>query len=82
MTIWRMRSAFSIHLSAYKYTDCAIPLQQWLYERYSILRYTYIALRVITKKECVYYMVWTEFLNVIYVKFTYEISSSFESYLL
>jgi hypothetical protein len=42
----------------------------------------YIASLVITKKERVYCMVRTAFLNVIYVKFTYKILAFFESYLL
>jgi hypothetical protein len=47
MTIWRMRTecrktkATNTH-SEYK-TLIAFPLQQWLYDRASMLRYTYIA---------------------------------------
>jgi len=51
MTIWRMRveswipKAINIH-SEYV-TLVAFPLQQWLHERASILRYTYVARLVI-----------------------------------
>ena len=50
MTIWRMRIAYWVP----KATDAhsiyviliAFPLQQWLRERFSMLRYTYIASEV------------------------------------
>jgi hypothetical protein len=51
MTIWHMRIACWIpkatNTQAVYTTDCviltALPLQQWLHERASLLRYTYIA---------------------------------------
>ena len=46
MTIWRIRIACWITKATNKQTVCVIliafPLQQWLQERASILRYTYI----------------------------------------
>ena len=47
MTVWRMRVAYWIPkatntLSEYVVLN-AVPLQQWLQERSSVLRYTYIA---------------------------------------
>jgi hypothetical protein len=46
MTVWRMRIACFIHKATNTHTACVIliafPLQQWLHERSSILRYTYI----------------------------------------
>jgi len=47
----------------------ALPLQQWLRERASILHYTHIACLVITQMECVYCAVRTGSLNVIRVNF-------------
>jgi len=58
MTIWRMRIACWVPkatntLSRICNTYC-FSLQQWLYERASLLRYTYIAFRVfISETECV-----------------------------
>jgi len=50
MTIWRMRIAFWIPKATNTHSVCVIlvsfPLQQWLNERVSMLRYTYIAYRV------------------------------------
>ena len=47
MTIWRMRTACWIHKATNTRTGCVIlvafPLQQWLHECTSMLRYTYIA---------------------------------------
>jgi hypothetical protein len=47
MTIWRMRIACWIPKATNTHTGCvvivAFPLQQWLNERASPLRYTYIA---------------------------------------
>jgi len=47
MTIWRMRIACWIPKATNTHAGCvmltAFPLQQWLYERVSMLRYTYIA---------------------------------------
>jgi hypothetical protein len=46
MTMWRMRIAFSIPKATNTHLGCVIiivfPLQQWLHERTSMLRYTYI----------------------------------------
>jgi hypothetical protein len=47
MTIWRMRFACWITKAIHTHTKyvilIAFPLQQWLQERVSLLRYTYIA---------------------------------------
>jgi hypothetical protein len=47
MAIWRMRIARWIptatHTQSEYVTLIAFPLPQWLYERASMLRYTYIA---------------------------------------
>jgi len=47
MTIWRMRIACSIPKATNTQSGCVIliafPLQQWLHERASMFRYTYIA---------------------------------------
>ena len=47
MKIWRMRNASGIPNATNIHSEDVIlidfPLQQWLYERASILRYTYIA---------------------------------------
>ena len=47
MTVWRMRIACSVTKATnahFKYVILsAFPQQQWLHERPSILRYTYIA---------------------------------------
>jgi hypothetical protein len=46
MTIWRMRIAYWIPKATNEHSQCVIliafPLQQWLHERASLLRYTYI----------------------------------------
>ena len=51
MTIWRMRIACCITKATNTHSECiiffAFPLQQWLHERASMLRYTYIACIVI-----------------------------------
>ena len=47
MTIWRMRVACWIPKAANAIL-IAFPLQQWLHERASILRYTYIACIVLS----------------------------------
>jgi len=50
MTIWRMRIACWIPRVTNKHSVCviliALPLQQWLYEGASMLRYTYIVWHV------------------------------------
>jgi len=47
ITIWRMRIAGWIPKATNKYSEyvilIAFPLQQWLHERASLLRYTYSA---------------------------------------
>jgi len=51
MTIWRMRIACWITKVADTLSEyiilIACPLQQWLRERVSVVRYTYIACRVV-----------------------------------
>jgi len=46
MTIWRMRTACWVPKATNTLSECVIiiafPLQQWLLERVSMLRYTYI----------------------------------------
>jgi len=55
MTIWRMRIACWIAKSTNTHSDFVIfnvfTLQQWLYERVSMLRYTYVACLVPSKKH-------------------------------
>jgi hypothetical protein len=55
MTIWRMRIASWITKSTNAHTGCAIlivfPLQQWLQERASMLRFTYLACLVHSEKK-------------------------------
>jgi len=50
MTIWRMRIAFLVRKATHTHTEWVIiivfPLQQWLQEGASMLRYTHIACRV------------------------------------
>ena len=47
MTIWRMRIACWVPKATNAHSEyvilIAFPLQQWLHERTSMLRYTYIA---------------------------------------
>ena len=54
MTIWRMRISCWIpkatNTSSEYVTPTVFPPQQWLRERASILRYTYIACRVLLLK--------------------------------
>jgi len=63
LTIWRMRIACWIpectNTHSHYVILSAFPLQQWLKERASLLRYTYIACLVITEPECVYCAVRT-----------------------
>ena len=46
MTVWRMRIACWISKATHTYSEyvvlIAYPLQQWLHERATLLRYTYI----------------------------------------
>ena len=55
-TVWRMRIAFWITKATNTHSQyvilIAVPLQQWLHERASVLRYTYIVCLV-----CVWYIV-------------------------
>jgi hypothetical protein len=71
MTIWRMRIVCWITKATNIYSDyvtlIAFPLQQWLHERASMLRYTYISCPVIRGMECVYCTVRTVSLNIIQV---------------
>ena len=47
LTVWRMRIIRWILKATYTHSGCVIliafPLQQWLHERFLLLRYTYIA---------------------------------------
>ena len=43
VTIWCMRIACWIPKATNTHTQVTFPLQQWLHERTSLLRYTYIA---------------------------------------
>ena len=73
MTVRRMRIACCIPKATNTHSQyvilIALPLQQWLRERASVLRYTHIACLVITQMECVYCTVRTGSLNVIRVNF-------------
>ena len=61
MTVWRMRISCWVTKVTNTHSEyvvlIALPRQQWLYERVSVLRYTYIAgvvvleLRQITKRR-------------------------------
>jgi len=55
MTIWRMRIACWIPKTTNTHTGCVIliafPLQQWLHERTSVLRHTYIGCLVACWKQ-------------------------------
>ena len=56
LRVWRMRIACSINKSTNTHLGCVIlitfPLQQWLHERASLLRYKYIACLVIFIVGC------------------------------
>jgi hypothetical protein len=56
MTLWRMRTVGCIPKARNTHTEHAIfiafPLKQWLHERASLLRYTYIASIVVNKLKC------------------------------
>ena len=64
MAIWRMRIACWIPKATNTHSEyvilIAFPLQQWLQERASMLRYTYTACIVITATEFVYCAVRNE----------------------
>ena len=55
MTIWRMRVACWIPKATNTHSGCVIliafPLQRWLHERASVLRYMYIACLVLLVVE-------------------------------
>jgi hypothetical protein len=55
MTIWLMRTACWITKSTNVHSQyvilIAFPLQQWLHERASVLRYTYIACLVLGENQ-------------------------------
>ena len=57
-----------------RHTQCIVefPLQQWLSERVTVLRYTYSACLVITEREWVCCAVRTGSINVIRVNFVLE----------
>ena len=63
-TIWRMRIACWIRKATNTHSQyvitIAFPLQQWLHERPSVLRYTYITCLV---RRSVYSAVQNEYLN-------------------
>jgi len=71
ITIWRMH--ITCWIPKYKNTHTeyvtliAIPLQQCLQERDSMLRYSYIVCLVTVETECVYWAVRTDSLNLIQV---------------
>ena len=69
ITMWHMGNACWITKATNTHSEyvilIALPLQQWLHERPSMLRYTYIAYLVITETERVYCTVRTGYLNVI-----------------
>jgi len=73
MTTWQMRitcctpNATNTHSQYVLHT--AFPLQQWLYERATLLRYTHIAFLVTTDTECVYCAVRVESSNTIHIIF-------------
>ena len=62
MTIWSMCIACWIPKATNTHSECVIliafPLQQWLYERSSMLRYTYIACLVNTVLNSSYTETW------------------------
>ena len=70
MIVWRMIFVCYITKATNKHVDCAIhvafPLQQWLYKRTSVLRYTYIT-RLVMLNVCVpmYACTSTLFVNTI-----------------
>ena len=63
MTMWRTRIASWIPKATNTHSEYAIlivlPLQHWLHERASMLRYTYIGCIVTNETECVYCAVRT-----------------------
>ena len=58
MTVWRMRIAYWIPNATNTHSEyvilIAFPQQQWLHERASTLRYTYIVCIVITQTVPIY----------------------------
>jgi len=65
VTVWRMRIACLITKSTGTHSEyvilTAFPLQQWLHERASMLRYTYIACLVLMEADCVLCEVRTKY---------------------
>jgi len=57
MAIWHMRIAHWITKAKNTYSECVIftvfPRKQWLHEGYSMLRCTYIALKLIHKYDII-----------------------------
>jgi len=55
MTIWRMRISCCLHKVTNTHSEfvtlIAFPLQQWLQDRASLLRYTYIACLVLIFRQ-------------------------------
>jgi len=68
MTIRRMRIACWITKATNTHSEYVIlisfPQQEWLHERASVLRYTYIACLVTTEEESVYCTVRAESVNI------------------
>jgi len=60
MTIWCMHIACLVTKATNKHTQCVINIasqqQQWLHERYPVLRHTYIArhIHLIFVRRCAY----------------------------
>ena len=56
MTLWHMRTAGWIPKATNTHSEyakfIAFPLQQWLHERTTLFRYTYIACIVVNKLKC------------------------------
>jgi hypothetical protein len=71
MAKWRMRIACWIPKATDTHSEYVtlkyLPLQQWLHERASVLRYTLHCCVVITKKVCVYCAVGTVSLCTVWV---------------
>ena len=73
MTIWRMRIACWIPKATNTHSGCVIlvtfPLQQWLHERASVLRYTYIVCLVLLVVEIRLQILFVWLVLVFYVLF-------------
>jgi len=79
-TIWRMRISCWIPKATKAHSECVIfiafPQQQWLHERASMLRYTYIA-RLVQTKNITFLNYFPSFNN-----YRYKETSSFTFFLL